>query len=171
MSLNESKIKLIKCSNNRCGMLVNIYRINYINKEDRKIRVHMNAGIFNYNGAFTSLYERLPENFIKIDKSIIFNIKRTHTNIYENEIIYAERMDNNVIIYTKDNTYLSRGSLKKYESEKGDDFFRIHNGYLINLKHIAYVSNKIVKMSNGDELPISLVRRKDFARKLEEFIL
>ena len=171
MILNDSNIRLIKCSNNRCQMLVNIYRINFINKERRKIEIHMNAGIFSYNGTLKELQERLPDNFIKIDKSIIFNVKRTYATICDDEILYVERPGNNLIIHTKENTYLHRGTLKKYESEVGDNFFRIHNGYLINLKQIACVSHKIVRMSNGDELPIAMTKRNEFLRRLEAFML
>lgn len=171
MTLNGSNIRIIKCSYNRFEMLVNIYRINFIDKEKRKIRVHMNAGIFNYNGTLKELQERLPDNFIKIDKSIIFNVKRTYATVCDDEILYVERLENSLIIHTRENTYLHRGTLKKYESEVGDNFFRIHNGYLINLKHIVCVSHKTVKMSNGDELPVATAKRKDFIRKLEKFML
>ena len=92
-------------------------------------------------------------------------------SVNADKIIYVERPESEVIIHTTDNIYVCRGSLKKYEQILADCFIRIHNGYLINIKYIDYVTRKIVKMSNGDELPISQRRRPKIRRKLEEFVL
>lgn len=175
MSLNEQDIRnciqLIRCSDNGYGMHVNVYRINYFDKENRKIRVHMNTGIYIYNGTFRNLQESLPDNFVKIARGIIFKTKRTRCTINPDEILYVEKESNDLIIHTKENTHSCRNTLREYRTELSDDFFRIHNNYIVNLKHIFYITGKIVKMSNGDELPISQLRRKELLGKLEDVIL
>ncbi|MGY0035535.1 LytR/AlgR family response regulator transcription factor [Pedobacter sp. NJ-S-72] len=51
------------------------------------------------------------------------------------------------------------------ETLPGDNFFRIHKSYLINISHIDSVSGGRVFI-NGNELPISRNRREDLLKEV-----
>ena len=152
----------------------NITNLNYINNvfvDELVLKDGMHVHV-SKNG-HKELFHHEIHNTIDIisDKVIVVKSEKDNVTINTDEIIYMERPYNDIIIHTKDNTYLCRDTLKKYELELLKDFIRIHKGYLINIKHIGYLAHENVKMSNGDELPISQRRRPKIRRKLDEFVL
>ena len=59
------------------------------------------------------------------------------------------------------NKYSLYGTLNDMEAELADNnFVRIHQSYLVNMKHIAKVSRYEVLLSNGIKLEIPKVRYK-----------
>lgn len=68
MSYDERRVKLIKCLDNRNELLINICCVNYIDKVNRKVRIHSDFGIYNYMDAFKALQEKLPDNFVRTDR-------------------------------------------------------------------------------------------------------
>lgn len=87
------------------------------------------------------------------------------------DIAYC-KADNNYteIHFTDNSTYLSSKNLKQYEEQlRGYDFFRIHQSYLINFKHIlSYNRSGWVKMTNGKELEVSPQKREAFKKWINE---
>ena len=57
------------------------------------------------------------------------------------------------------------------ESELKPDFFRIHKGYLVNIKYVERYDRTEVKMRNGDSLLISKYKYQDFVKRYLEYIL
>ncbi|MBQ6216568.1 MAG: LytTR family transcriptional regulator DNA-binding domain-containing protein [Erysipelotrichaceae bacterium] len=54
-------------------------------------------------------------------------------------------------------------SLNTLEEETaGQDFFRCHKSYLINMHHISKIGVDQITMDNADKIPLSKHRRKDF---------
>ena len=54
------------------------------------------------------------------------------------------------------------GTLNNIEQElDSDDFLRIHQSYLINMKYIKSIRNKIVILENGKEFIIPKARYRD----------
>ena len=56
-------------------------------------------------------------------------------------------------------------------SELKPDFFRIHKGYLVNIKYVERYDRAEVKMRNGDSLLISKYKYQDFVKRYLEYIL
>lgn len=100
--------------------------------------------------------------------NMIIAVKCGKDSVFINtdEIIYMERPYSELLIHTNNNIYLCRDTLKKYETKLSDGFCRIHKGYLINCKYIKYVTHNIVKMTSGEELPISRSKRQKLRKKL-----
>lgn len=58
------------------------------------------------------------------------------------------------------------GKLKTVFESLPEQFFMIHQSYLINLEHVSEYSYEAVRMDNGDVLTISKPYRKDMRRKV-----
>ncbi|MDX2247351.1 MAG: LytTR family DNA-binding domain-containing protein [Bacteroidia bacterium] len=87
-----------------------------------------------------------------------------------NEIIYLKGEDNytRFILEKSEQTLVSK-TLKDYEQLLSDfGFYRIHQSYLVNLRHIReYTKGEggTVTMHNHDELPVSRRKKAGFLKK------
>lgn len=64
----------------------------------------------------------------------------------------------------------SYGKISEMESALGESFFRIHRGYLINMKYVERYNRTEVRMENGSSLLISKYKYQDFIKAYLEHI-
>jgi DNA-binding LytR/AlgR family response regulator len=92
-------------------------------------------------------------------------------NIKENSIIYAQAENVYTKIFTKDNAYVFRNTLSKFEEElKSSFFFRVHRSYIVNLSYIERFSKTDILLSTQEKVPISKKRYKPFREDFFEFV-
>lgn len=120
-------------------------------------------------------------------EQLIHNLKPTATQKFKlalptgdglvfvkiDEILYCEAEGNYTQIYLVNGTkHLVSRTLKEYDDMLSEqDFFRIHNSYLINLNLIKnYVRGEggYVVMSNGKSLDVSRRKKESFLSKLQQ---
>jgi two-component system, LytTR family, response regulator len=87
-------------------------------------------------------------------------------------IIYCEASGNYTNIYMEDNKkHIVSRTLKEYEDLLDDqDFFRIHNSYLINLNSVKrYIRGEggQVVMTNDKTLDVAKLKKKDFLARVK----
>lgn len=64
-----------------------------------------------------------------------------------------------------------RTSLSDIEQKtEGRGFFRCHKSYLINFRHVQKINTGSVTMINGDEVPLSRHRRREFLSEYSLFV-
>ena len=97
-------------------------------------------------------------------KKKIFNFNKGTRNVSLERLLYIESRLHKLefhIMEDRLNKYSLYGVLNDMEKElEGNDFIRIHQSYLVNMKHIAKVSQYEVLLSNGDRLEIPRARYK-----------
>ena len=120
------------------------------------------------NGMITA--QRIRE--ISNDIYIVFCYSSTRTfqfnegtrNIPLERLIYIESRLHKLEFYIMEdriNKYTLYSTLNDMEKElEGNDFLRIHQSYLVNMKHIAKVSRYEVLLNNGRKLEIPKARYK-----------
>ena len=85
------------------------------------------------------------------------------------DIRYIEIQKHDLIFHTGGGALHSHGTLKAVEGQlDSGSFFRCNYCYLINLSHVTRTSGGMVTV-DGDELPISRSRKKEFLRQLARF--
>lgn len=103
--------------------------------------------------------ERLEENIASVIESLMNNMKQNKKIVLENseeraavyyhDIIYIES-DKHYLKYhikNKEYTISIRGSINETETKFQEyDFIRIHKRFIVNLKYIKFVDNKIGKV-------------------------
>ena len=62
------------------------------------------------------------------------------------------------------------GKISEMEEELQEGFFRIHKGYLVNMKYVERYSRTEVQMKNGKRLLISKYKYQDFIKAYLEYI-
>lgn len=102
-------------------------------------------------------------NYVVKKKTINFNEGKK--NISLERILYIESRLHKLEFYIMEeklNKYSLYSTLNYMEQELEDsDFIRIHQSYLVNMKHIAKVSRYEVLLSNGIKLDIPKIRYKN----------
>lgn len=76
-----------------------------------------------------------------------------------NKILYIEALADYITIHTEDGKYTVLSTMKKVENMLSDDFYRVHNSFIVNLEHITSIENSNLYINNV-QIPISRNRSK-----------
>lgn len=91
-------------------------------------------------------------------------------NVSVDDIFYIESRNRKILIRMQEEEIESYGKIGEMEEELQKRFFRIHKGYLINLKYVERYSRMEVQMKDGTGLPISKYKYQDFVKAYLEYI-
>lgn len=104
---------------------------------------------------------------------ISFSFMEGERKLYTDNLLYVESKKHKSVFYYQEE------QLKKYQIyEKLDDiekalkdfgFLRVHKSYLVNMRHIRKISNYIVELSTGEELPIPRIRYQKVKQEFVEY--
>lgn len=101
---------------------------------------------------------------------LVRNGNRTRS-VSADDIYYIESSNRKVTLYLRHEKIEYYDKISSLESELKADFFRIHKGYLVNIKYVERYDRTEVKMRNGDSLLISKYKYQDFVKRYLEYIL
>ncbi|MDO4280141.1 MAG: LytTR family DNA-binding domain-containing protein [Peptococcaceae bacterium] len=104
-------------------------------------------------------------------KTIHIQSKATEAVLKVTDILYIEAQDKHVKIVSRDQLYDDRKGIAFYTQLLApNDFYRIHRGYLINLRYVKFIDGLDILMANGDVLPMSRLRKKQFVEAFHTYI-
>lgn len=87
------------------------------------------------------------------------------------DIFYVEAQDKRVRLVTARETFSDRRGIDEIERAlAGEDFYRVHRSYLINLRYVAFMDGTTVQLVNGDQVPISRLRKKAFKNAFQAYV-
>ena len=110
------------------------------------------------------IYHRRTDSFINI------KTKGGFVRLNVSEVTYVEVKGHDLIYHTKNDTVVSRNTMKNAAQELESHYFSLcNNCYLVNLAYVRRVG-KTVLLSTGDELPISQGKRKQFMTELAKYM-
>lgn len=101
-------------------------------------------------------YQYLMAKKRKTKRSISSNGNRTRS-VSADDIYYIESSNRKVTLYLRHEKIEYYDKISSLESELKPDFFRIHKGYLVNIKYVERYDRTEVKMRNRDSLLISSI--------------
>lgn len=94
---------------------------------------------------------------------ISFRRRGANHEICVHDILYLSAQFGGCEVWTSSNLFFCDESLMHWEETLPSDiFFRCHKKYLVNLTQIAEFDNRFCTLTNGEKLPISRRRWKDF---------
>lgn len=86
------------------------------------------------------------------------------------ELRYVETFNRNLLLHTEEENILCYRSMKDMERElSGNEFVRCHTSYLVNLSFVRGVKKLEIELTDGEKIPISQPKRKEFMEKLTEY--
>lgn len=95
--------------------------------------------------------------------SLMVTAKGKHITIPIEDIVYAEVFNRKIIIHTMDADIEFYGKMKELEKKAGDDFYRCHRAYLINLNFIRKYDAKTIYLENA-QVPMSKQNYQNFVK-------
>lgn len=88
-------------------------------------------------------------------RSITIKSGGANRRVILKEIMYAEVLEHRIILHMNDQECVEYyGKMSDLEKVTGNDFYRIHRAYLINLAYVKSYDSKSVTIA-GDELPVA----------------
>lgn len=109
----------------------------------------------------------------KITEPLIIKIDGNYIKIPVNNIVYAENDARKIVLHTKnmkEKTYSFYEKMQVLESKLGDNFFRSHRGYLVNLQEIDRYDNTNIELKNGEKVFLSKQKYNDFVTAYMSFL-
>lgn len=103
-------------------------------------------------------------------KVILIKVGNISRTIITDDIRYIESEKRKNIIHLQDEEITYYGLLSELEQELTKDFFRVHKGYLINMKYVEKYDRTQVWMQGGDCLLISKYRYTDFVHAYLKYL-
>ncbi|CEP43257.1 two-component signal transduction response regulator [[Clostridium] sordellii] len=106
------------------------------------------------------------EDIINKNKTIVIKDKSDKYVLLIEEILYIEILRKDLTIYTEDNTYTVKMSMKSIENTLlKHNFYRCHKSYLINLKKVTSFNGNLIFVK-GNEIPLSRYRYKELTNRM-----
>jgi len=94
---------------------------------------------------------------------IMTDYKGMHSKIYVDDITYAEVYNRKVVIHTSNQEIEYYGRLTELEKNLGEDFFRTHRAYLVNMRYVTRYTAECVTLRTGD-VPMSKANFPKFVK-------
>lgn len=122
---------------------------------------------FAFSQELTKSIDRLKK---RKQKAILVPTDNGMIKLTSVEITYIESYGHDLIIHTKNESHILRGTIKKMEEElMGLPFYRCNHGYFVNLAYVQAVKDDDV-IIGVDRLKISRPRKKAFLSALTQYI-
>ena len=86
------------------------------------------------------------------------------------DIYYIESNNRKIIVHMRDEVIECYGKIGELERELQEGFFRIHKGYLVNMKYVEGYNRTEVRVKDGSILLLSKYKYQDFAKTYQNFI-
>ena len=123
--------------------------------------------------SFFSFSQRLNKAINRMKKRetkmLAINLKGGAFRIDVSSIYYIESRGHDIIFNTTSGEYIATGTMREIEEKMVPmRFFRGNKGYLINLAHVDGIKDNCA-IVNGEQLPLSRSRRKEFMESLAEY--
>ena len=102
----------------------------------------------------------------QLKKFLLIPTEKGKQKISSNEIMYIESYKHDLFIFTNEETYKIRETIKKMEEKLASfSFARSDNSYLINLNYVEAIEEDMVVIKDK-KINISRSRKKEFMKKL-----
>lgn len=100
---------------------------------------------------------------LQLTESITIVRRGIPHNILLKDICYFSAQSGGSELWTKDDMYCCDESLINWEKRLPEVmFFRCHSKYLVNLNHIIDFKRQIIYLDNGEKIPVSRRKWKEF---------
>lgn len=103
------------------------------------------------------------------DKYLMINSGGVHIKVMLEDIVYAEVFNRKIVIHKMDENIEYYGKMSDLEALTGDDFFRPHRAYLVNLKYVEKYDASTIYLEKGNVI-MAKQNYPEFVKKYMKFM-
>lgn len=124
----------------------------------------------NYYGFYLELQEAIASFKRREVSALLLTTEDGLVKVPVGKVLYVENQKHDLLIHTTDNVIRIRSAMKEMEDRLTGFFFAKSSvSYLVNLSHVSGISGDMV-LVEGEKLPISRQKRKEFISALTAYI-
>lgn len=115
---------------------------------------------------FREVLERAAEEVAKKKEKRFLFLKKRNLTLDQADILYIESRAKKVEIHTdgfKDIIEIY-ATMEELEGQLGEDFYRCHRSYIVNMAHITEYDNGTITITNGDNVYLTKKKYGDFVK-------
>ena len=123
-------------------------------------------------GKFAEVLQRaVGEAKKKKEKKCLF-IRTRNLTLDQSEILYIESRAKKLEIHTTgaDKAIEIYASMDELEGQLGEDFYRCHRAYIVNMAHITEYDNESITLTNGDKVYLTKKKYGEFVKAYMWFL-
>ena len=106
--------------------------------------------------SFDHTMERFLRTLQNSSKQLIITHKNEQSIINLSNVLYCEVINRKIDLHLADGNIIEYyDKISELEKKLGDDFFRSHRSYLVNLKYISGYNSSEITLANGEKIPLS----------------
>jgi len=115
---------------------------------------------------FREVLARAALEVAKKKKKRVLFIKKRNLTLDQADILYIESRAKKVEIHTKGTkgTIEIYATMEELENQLGEDFYRCHRAYIVNMAHITEYDNDSITITNGDKICLTKKKYGDFVK-------
>lgn len=101
---------------------------------------------------------------------LLIRTRTRNITLMKNDILYVESRGKKVEIHTTGKNVEVYAAMNKLEKCLGDDFYRCHRGYLVNMTYIEEYGSDSITLGNGEIIYMAKEKYGDFVKTYMRFI-
>ena len=115
---------------------------------------------------FREVLERAAGEVAKKKEKRGLFIKKRNLTLDQADILYIESRAKKVEIHTAGSKDIIEiyATMEELEGQLGEDFYRCHRAYLVNMEHITEYDNDSITVTNGDKIYLTKKKYGDFVK-------
>ncbi len=117
-------------------------------------------------GKFREVLARAAKEAAKKKEKRVLFLKTRNLTLDQSDILYIESRAKKVEIHTagpKDMIEIY-AAMEELEDQLGEDFYRCHRAYLVNMAHITEYDSDSITITNGDKIYLTKKKYGDFVK-------
>ena len=115
-------------------------------------------------GKFAEVLERAVREAAKKKERRVLFIKSRNLTLDQSEILYIESRAKKVEIHTVRQTIEIYAAMDELEGQLGDEFYRCHRAYIVNMDCITEYDSESITLANGDRVYLTKKKYGEFVK-------
>ena len=101
---------------------------------------------------------------------LFFQTKTRSFVVQKDEILYVESLRRKVEIHTQRENIIVYATMKVLAERLGEEFFRCHRGYLVNLAYVAEYGTGTIQLQNGETVYLAREKYTEFVKAYTRYL-
>lgn len=103
-------------------------------------------------------------------EQLFFQTRSRSFTVQKKEILYVESRKRKVDIHTLRECFTVYATMKHMEEQLGEDFYRCHRGYLVNMAYVKEYGTDGIRLKNGETVYMARDKYSEFAKAYMQFL-